>query len=106
VPVSHYPARRVPSLWFDHQPGIFERQHRLWPGATLYDLSSDIGETKDVASQHPEVVAGFLQQAREYDAGFQTQIAPVIRLPGPQPPAPGRIRRPEDDVAAWLELIR
>jgi arylsulfatase A-like enzyme len=48
---------------------------RLGPGKPLelYDLETDIGETRDVATQHPEVVArieGYLKSARTDSAEF------------------------------------
>ena len=104
MPVEHYPEQRVPSLWYEHQPGLFERQHRLWPKAMLYDLTKDTGEKTDVANEHPEVVARLLDRAYKFDEGFQGQIAPVLYLPGPRPPAPGQIRAPGDDFAAWHRL--
>jgi arylsulfatase A-like enzyme len=106
VPIDHLPATRVPSIWFDHQPAVYERQHRLWPQPALYDLASDIGEKTDVAATHPDIVARLLEKARAFDADFQKQIPPVAYLPGPRPPAPGQIRKPDDDLSAWLELAK
>jgi arylsulfatase A-like enzyme len=106
VPISEMPKTRVPSLWFAHQPGLFERQHRLWPKPTLYHLADDPGETTDVAAAHPEVVANLLQKARAFDEQFQTQIPPVLYLPGPKPPAPGQVRAAADNIDAWLKLTR
>ncbi len=50
----------------------------------LYDLSTDIGETKDIAASHPEVVAemaGIMQSARTYSARF-----PIYKGERPQRP--------------------
>jgi arylsulfatase A len=106
VPVEHYPQQRVPSLWFAHYPDVFERQHRLWPKATLYDLSKDIREKTNVADEHPEVVEKLLERAREFDREFQRQIPAVQYLAGPRPPAPGQIRSPGEDVSQWQQLIK
>ena len=106
VPVESYPKQRVSSLWFEHQPGLFERQHRLWPKPTLYNLAEDIGEKTDVADDHPEVVKRLLAKARKFDEVFQGQLAPVLYLPGPRPPAPGQIRTPEESINEWLSLIK
>jgi arylsulfatase A-like enzyme len=106
LPITALPATRVPSLWFDHQPGLFARQHRLWPKATLYDLANDPGETTDLADRNPEIVARLLQRAQAFDTAFQPQIKPVVFLPGPPAPAPNQLRKPEDDLSAWKELIR
>jgi arylsulfatase A len=106
LPISELPTTRVPSLWFEHQSGLFERQHRLWPKATLYDLSSDLGEKTDVAEKHPEVVKTMLEKARALDAAFQKQIPAVQYLPGPKPPTPGHVRSSADEIGEWLELAR
>ena len=106
VPVAKLPDMRVPSLWFEHQPGLFEKQHRLWPKPTLYNLADDISETRDVAAEHPEVVNAMLQKARAYDEAFQKQIPAVQYLPGPKPPAPGQVRTASDNLDEWLKLSR
>jgi arylsulfatase A-like enzyme len=106
LPIQQYPGVRVASVWFQHQPGLFERQHRLWPKPTLYDLVSDPGETIDVAAEHPEVVASLQAAAESFDATFQRSLPPVGYLPGPVPPPPGRVRTVEDDITAWLRLIQ
>lgn len=101
LPVSDYPKERVPSLWFIHRPELFERQHRLWPKATLYDLQSDIGETKDLAGDHPEVVARLQALAVEYDTAMQNNRHKVMYVDGPQPPKPGEVRTGKEDLAPW-----
>jgi arylsulfatase A len=105
LPVTAPPEVRVPSLWFAQQPGLFERQHRLWPQPTLYDLANDPGEKNDVAAAHPERVAGMSEKARTFDEGFQKEMPSVRYLPGPTPPAPAQIRTPDDRLEAWLELL-
>jgi arylsulfatase len=106
VPVEHYPALRVPNIWFDYNPDLFTRQHRLWPKATLYDLSKDIGEKTDLANEHPEVVERMVNEARRFDQTFQGSLSPVLYLPGPPAFAPGHVRTPEDNIDEWLELIK
>ena len=106
VPISEYPKVRVPSLWFEHQAGLFERQHRLWPEPVLYNLTRDPGEQTDTAKAHPEVVARLLEKARRFDQELSGQITPVLQLPGPRPPAPGQIRQPDEDLSAWAELMK
>ena len=49
-------------------------------GPVLYDLNNDIGETTDLAAQHPEIVAG-LKQA--YDAWNQHNIPALFESPRP-----------------------
>jgi len=91
---------------YQHQPGVFTNHHRLWPKATLYDLTKDIGEKTDVADEHPKVVERMLNQARRFDQKFQGQISPALYLPGPRPPAHGQVRTPGDDLTAWHSLVK
>ena len=106
LPVTAYPARREPSLWFAHQPALYERQHRLWPQPTLYHLPTDRGETTDVAARHPDLVERLRRRAQAFDAALQPQLSPVRYLPGPRPPAPGQIRQEQDDLTPWRELLQ
>jgi arylsulfatase A len=103
VPISDYPSPVPPSLWFVHQPALFERQHRLWPQPVLYDLTADPGETKDLAANHPEIVQRLLDTTRKYDARFQREQKPMEILPGPPPPKPGQIRQPDEDLSKWRQ---
>ena len=100
VSIDGPPEPRPISLWYDHVPGLLERQHRRWPRPTLYDLAADPGETTDVSADHPEVVERLTNLARAFDARFRPQIHPYQVAPGPDPPEPGRIRE-DDDLSAW-----
>jgi arylsulfatase A-like enzyme len=57
---------------------------------SLYDLSADIGETRDVAAQHPEVVARLQQLAEQCRADLgdsrTKQKGAGVREPGRLPP--------------------
>ncbi len=106
VPIHELPEPRAASLWFDHLPAAFERQHRLWPDPTLYDLSQDIGERNDLAAEFPEVVERLLTAAARFDGEFQEAVLPRRHLPGPIQPQPGQIRVAEDDLSAWIELVK
>ena len=46
---------------------------------SLYDLESDISESKDVASANPDVVAGLKKLAAEYDADLKANSRPIWR---------------------------
>ena len=47
----------------------------------LYDLSRDIGETKDVAGAEPQIVERILAAAKAYDDALQASKRPVGELP-------------------------
>jgi arylsulfatase A-like enzyme len=104
LPIAALPQKRLPSLWFDHQKGLFERQHRLWPQPVLYDLETDPSETTDLAAQHPEVVQRLTKAAQAHDTAFQPHIRNLHALPGPKPPAPGEIRTAAHDLSEWKKL--
>jgi hypothetical protein len=88
-------------LWWEHQPRVFETQHRLLAQPELYDLSGDVGETRNVAAQNPEIVKRLTEFARTFAAGLQRDVRPMQFVDGPAPPPPQTIRTPQTDVSAW-----
>ena len=60
----HFPHRygTVKQVGKDGMPGVYEY---LSTGVELYDLSTDISETKNVASKHPVVVKQMREMAEE-----------------------------------------
>ena len=95
------PSPRPPSLWWDHLPNLFDRQHRLLAAPELYDLEADIGEKNNVAAQHPEVVARLTAAVRDFDADLRRNRRPLQIEAGPPPPAPGTIRTNETDLRRY-----
>jgi arylsulfatase A len=78
----------------DGVPGKY-RQVRV-EKPELYDLSADVGETKDVAAEHPDMVKkllGYAEAARQ-DLGdvLTVRTGTGIREPGHLPPLPLRER--------------
>jgi arylsulfatase A len=98
------PEPRPPSLWWEHQPRIFETQHRLLAQPELYDLSRDPGEMNNLAPLNLETVERLTLAAREFDAALQRDRRPMEILDGPAPPAPQTIRSPEMDLSEWRTL--
>ena len=70
LPISDYPDQPQ-SLWYLVSPNLFQRQHRLFAKAELYDLHEDIGETRDRAAEYPEIVEDLLSKALAFDQGMQ-----------------------------------
>jgi arylsulfatase A-like enzyme len=101
LPITGFPEARPRSLWFDHQPQLFEKQHRLWPKAVLYNLDEDLAEANDVAGQNPSVVEKLLRLAVDYDNLVQQNKRPMMFVDGPKPPAPNQIRQPDENLQAW-----
>lgn len=72
------------SLWYMHNPELFERHHRLLPEPALYDLEADLGETTDVSDARPEVVSRLSKLALDFDARMQRERRqPVYLTVGP-----------------------
>ncbi len=96
------PNPRPVSLWWAHQPALFDAQHRLLAAPELYDLLADPGERSNLAAAHPEVVARLSRDLREFDAALQRDRRPMQIMAGPPPPAPGEVRTPRTDLARFL----
>ncbi len=92
VAVDRRPEPRPASLWFDHQPRVFENQHRLLAEPELYDLEQDSAEANNLARQQPEVVARLTRLAQEFDGALQRDRRPMEFVEGPPPPAPQAVR--------------
>lgn len=90
--VDRRPEPRPASLWFDHQPRVFENQHRLLAAPELYDLEQDPGEARTLAQEQPAVVARLTQRAHDFDAALQRDRRPMEVVEGPAPPAPQTVR--------------
>ena len=61
------------------------------PPPRLYNLDKDIGETTDVAAEHPEVVKRLKDLIAKMDADLGTKAQP----PGPGVRPCGRVRNPK-----------
>ncbi len=101
IPVTTRPDARSASLWWSHQPAVFDNQHRLLAAPELYDLEADLGEKTNVAAQHPDVVARLAAQARAFDAALHRDQRPMQFVAGPPPPAPGTVRTAETDLSSY-----
>ena len=101
VQVDTRPTPRPASLWWVHQPKLFDTQHRLLAAPELYDLTADIGETTNIAAQHPEVVARLTSLVREFDAALQRDKRAMHFVDGPPPPAPGTVRTAGTDLSPY-----
>ena len=99
--VASRPDARHASLWWAHNPPGFDNQHRLLAAPELYDLEADIGETRNVTAQHPEIVARLTASARDFDVALQRDKRPMQFEPGRPPPAPGMIRTVETDLTLY-----
>jgi hypothetical protein len=50
------------------------------PVPWLYNLSSDLGETRNVAADHPEIVERLSRAARAFDLNLEAHSRPVFSL--------------------------
>ena len=86
LPISDYPDQPQ-SLWYLVSPNLFQRQHRLFPKAALYDLHEDIGEIRDRAVECPEIVEDLLSQALDFDQKMQKDKRQPVWLEDAKIPA-------------------
>lgn len=86
------PAPRPVSLWWDHQPGLFETQHRLLARPELYDLERDPAESANVAAANPQIARRLADLAGAFDALLQRDLRPMEFAPGEPAPAPRTVR--------------
>lgn len=101
VKVDKRPDPVPRSLWYEHQPRVFENQHRLLAEPLLYDLEADIGETRDMAKAHPEIVARLTATMAAHEAKLRSTLRPMPFVDGPKPPAAGTIRTETTDLAKY-----
>lgn len=68
--------------WWGNIPsgGLIETKPAT-PPPWLYNLRDDIGETRNVADAHADVVARLLQAAREFDQEIEAQRRPTYQAP-------------------------
>ena len=76
------PAEQSSSLWYLQNPELFERHHRLREAPELYDLGADQGETRNLASDRPEVVERLDGIARRFDEGMRRDKRRPVYLHG------------------------
>ena len=76
------PPEQSGSLWYMHNPALFERQHRVLEGPELYDLDADLAETTNLASERPEIVERLRAIARRFDASMQQDRRRPVYLDG------------------------
>jgi arylsulfatase A-like enzyme len=60
-------------------PGMRDRHYPLRREPELYDLASDPGESRNLASEHPDLVRELTRQAREFDAAMARDRRPEMR---------------------------
>lgn len=65
------PAEQSASLWYLQNPELFERHHRMRQEPELYDLDADRGETRNLASERPEIVERLDRIASRFDEKMQ-----------------------------------
>ncbi len=103
IPIDTRPTPRPISLWWEHQPNVFENQHRLLATPELYDLEADIGEKANVATAHPDLVARLTALVSEFDAALERDKRAMQFTAGPPPPARGTVRTVETDLSRFRQ---
>ena len=76
------PSERSASLWYLQNSELFERHHRMREEPELYDLGADSRETRNLSSDHPEVVERLDGIARRFDEGMRRDKRRPVYLHG------------------------
>jgi hypothetical protein len=85
TPASRWPDRTLFAQWHRGDVPVLYRnaavitdRHKLVDGCELYDLVEDPGETRDVAADHPRLVASLRRQYEQWfeDVGGERGFAP------------------------------
>ncbi|MEL6107521.1 MAG: sulfatase-like hydrolase/transferase [Planctomycetota bacterium] len=63
------------------------------PAGSLFDLQNDIGETRDVSSDHPEIVADLRRRMEAAVREIEANSRPIGRLAGAEDPTTKKNRR-------------
>jgi arylsulfatase A-like enzyme len=71
---SEYPA--LTTIMYTSRPQVMQRHFPLRDQPSLYDLESDLGETRDLGAEHPEVVKRLSKLARDFDRRLQADKRP------------------------------
>ena len=66
--------------WKLHLPRQANRRNKAVTTGQLYDLSADIGESKNVADAHPDVVKRLTETARAFNEKLQANKRPAGKL--------------------------
>lgn len=70
------------SLWYLQNPELFGRHHRVLDEPQLYDLDADRGETRNLATEQPEIVERLGEIARDFDERMQVNKRRPVYLDG------------------------
>jgi len=76
------PPEQSASLWYLQNPELFERHHRMREEPELYDLDADRGETRNLASELPDIVERLDGIARRFDERMQRDKRRPVYLDG------------------------
>ena len=76
-PVERWAGKLPPEALLDKKPA----EDPPW----LYDLGADIGETKNIAREHPEVVERLRKLLEEMDAMLTREARPIFAPPASRP---------------------
>lgn len=76
------PAEQASSLWYLHNPELFERHHAMREEPELYDLDADRGETRNLAPERPGIVDRLDRIGRRFDEEMQQDKRRPVYLDG------------------------
>jgi hypothetical protein len=66
---------------YTNRPQVMQKHFPLRDKASLYDLETDLGEQRNVAADHPDVVERLTKLAAEFDRNLRPDRRPEAVLP-------------------------
>jgi arylsulfatase A-like enzyme len=75
---AEYPT--LTTIMYTNRLPVMQKHFPLRPGPSLYDLETDLGESRDVVERHPEVVKKLTKQARKFDRQLQADRRPEANI--------------------------
>jgi arylsulfatase A len=78
LPQAEYPT--LTTIMYTNRLPVMQKHFPLRREPSLYDLETDLGETRDLAERHPDVVKRLTKQARTFDRRLQADRRPEANI--------------------------
>jgi arylsulfatase A len=74
--LEQHDSSSLTTIMYTNRPQVMQKHFPLRDKPSLYNLAADVGEQRDVAAEHPDVVRRLTKLAREFDRQLQADRRP------------------------------